>query len=203
MAIFINGYLHPAPRHHHGLVKESILRGFLGLNYPLVCTAAIKRIYSVMRRYPGQVIVWDVIRAEVYNVPLSIGVEGHFSKCNIPYMRSAIDKLATSGLPIWLTEEDVHYGPNQATILEQVIREAHAHPSVNGIVLWSAWDSKGCYRMCLTDNNFRNFPTGDVVDKILREFFGAVIKATTDVRGFYKTSLTHGDYEVTVPDLDI
>ncbi|XP_071727057.1 endo-1,4-beta-xylanase 5-like [Rutidosis leptorrhynchoides] len=229
-----------------------------------LAAAVVKRINSVMRRYSGQVIAWDVvnenlhfnffesklgatasskfyktaraldrsaalflndfnsiespgdhvsspdsylwkikqIRAQGYNGPLSIGLEGHFSQCNIPYMRSAIDKIATSGLPIWLTEVDVHSGPNQATVLEQVLREAHAHPSVNGIILWSAWDPKGCYRMCLTDNNFRNLPTGDVVDKILREFFGAVITATTDSSGFYETSLTHGDYEVTFSDFN-
>lgn len=140
-----------------------------------LAAAAMKRINSVMRRYSGQVIAWDVvnenlhfnffesklggsasskfykeaealdrttalflndfntiespgdqtsspdsyfrkikqIREEGYNGPLSIGLEGHFSKSNIPYMRSAIDKIASSGLPIWLTEVDVQAGPNQ------------------------------------------------------------------------------------------
>ncbi|CAH1444289.1 unnamed protein product [Lactuca virosa] len=221
--------------------------------------ATTKRIKSVMGRYSGQVIAWDVvnenmhfdflesklgemgssskfysmanvldgnanlflneyntieepgdelsspdnylkkieeIRGEGYHGPLSIGLEGHFTNVNIPYMRSTIDKLASSRLPIWITELDVQPGPNQAELLEQVLREAHAHPAVNGIVLWSAWSPKGCYRMCLTDNNFRNLATGDVVDKIIKEFFGVVITGTTDGEGFYETSLIHGDYEV-------
>lgn len=86
--------------------------------------------------------------------------------------------------------------------MEQVLREAHAHPAVNGIVMWSAWSPKGCFRMCLTDNDFRNLPTGDVVDKIIREFFGAVATATTDADGYYETSLIHGDYEVRSADFD-
>ncbi|KAI3755467.1 hypothetical protein L1987_55268 [Smallanthus sonchifolius] len=227
-----------------------------------LAAAATARLKSVIRRYSGQVIAWDVvnenlhnnffesklgvtasskfymmaraldrtaalflndyntiespwdqtsspnsylskvkqIRAGGYNGPLSIGLEGHFRKVNIPYMRSAIDKVATSGLPIWLTEVDVFPGPNQAEYLDQVLREAHAHPAVNGIVLWSAWSPQGCYRMCLTDNNFKNLRTGDVVDKIIWEHFSAVVTATTDVNGFYETSLNHGDYEVSFAD---
>ena len=87
-------------------------------------------------------------------------------------------------------------------MLDQVLREAHAHPAVNGIIVWSAWSPNGCYRMCLTDNNFRNLPTGDVVDKIIREFFGAVVTATTDANGFYETSLVHGDYQLSFAHFD-
>ncbi|KAK9054722.1 hypothetical protein SSX86_025801 [Deinandra increscens subsp. villosa] len=229
-----------------------------------LAAAATSRINSIMRRYSGQVIAWDVvnenvhynffesklgvtasskfytvarvldrkaalflndyntieepsdgasspdsylskirqIRAGGYNGPLSIGLEGHFRNVNLAYMRSAIDKIATAGLPIWITEVDVQSGPNQAQLLDQVLREAHAHPSVNGIVIWSAWSPQGCYRMCLTDNNFRNLPTGDVVDRIIQQFFNTVFTATTDANGFYETSLVHGDYEVSFADND-
>lgn len=36
-----------------------------------------------------------------------IGLEGHFTRPNPPLMRAIIDKLATLGLPIWLTEVDI------------------------------------------------------------------------------------------------
>lgn len=234
------------------------------LNAQQLWQATTKRINSVMGRYSGQVISWDVVNENLhfnffesklgdtasssfyktaraldskaalflndfdtiespgdgasspdsylrkikqisdggYDGPLSIGLEGHFRHLNIPYMRSAIDKVASSGLPIWLTEVDVQPGPDEAAVLDQVLREAHAHPSVNGIVLWSAWSPKGCFRMCLTDNSFRNLPTGDVVDRFIRKFSGAVVTATTDVNGFYETKLIHGDYEVTFKDAD-
>ncbi|KVI01923.1 Carbohydrate-binding, CenC-like protein [Cynara cardunculus var. scolymus] len=238
-----------------------------------LAAAANKRINSVMRRYSGQVISWDVVnenlhfnffesklgktasskfytqaraldrnaalflndyntiespgdtksspdsylskiretRSGGYRGTLSIGLEAFAAAkpvlcfiyfTNIPYMRSAIDKVASSKLPIWITEVDVGAGSNQAAILDQVLREAHAHPAVNGIILWSAWSPNGCYRMCLTDSSFRNLPTGDVVDKIIREFFGAVVTATTDANGFYDTSLLHGDYQLSFAEFD-
>ncbi|XP_078152414.1 glycosyl hydrolase family 10 protein isoform X2 [Carex rostrata] len=36
-----------------------------------------------------------------------IGLEGHFSRPNIPLMRGILDKLATLNLPIWFTEIDI------------------------------------------------------------------------------------------------
>ncbi|XP_039158395.1 endo-1,4-beta-xylanase 5 [Eucalyptus grandis] len=131
---------------------------------------------------------------------LGIGLQGHFNVPDLPYMRSAIDALGALGLPMWLTEVDVQSGENQAMYLEQVLREAHAHPKINGIVLWTAWKPEGCYRMCLTDNNFRNLPTGDVVDKLLKEWGGGgqVLSGTTGPDGALEASLFHGDYQVTV-----
>lgn len=88
----------------------------------------------------------------------------------------------------------------KATYLEQVLREGHAHPNVNGIVMWTAWKPQGCYRMCLTDNNFNNLPTGDVVDELLKEWGGGgqVLSGTTGPDGAFEAMLFHGDYEVRV-----
>lgn len=36
-----------------------------------------------------------------------IGLEGHFDRPNVVLMRAVLDKLATLGLPIWLTEVDI------------------------------------------------------------------------------------------------
>lgn len=44
-----------------------------------------------------------------------IGLEGHFSKPNIPLMRAVLDKLATLELPIWLTEIDISKSFDQKT----------------------------------------------------------------------------------------
>lgn len=89
----------------------------------------------------------------------------------------------------------------QAWYLEQLLREARSHPHVNGIVLWAPWAPQGCYRMCLTDNNFKNLPTGDVVDKLLREWGwkqGTTSFGVTDANGFLETALFHGDYHIKV-----
>ncbi|KFK30013.1 hypothetical protein AALP_AA7G206400 [Arabis alpina] len=135
------------------------------------------------------------------NISLGIGLESHFKTPNLPYMRSALDTLAATGLPIWLTEVDVEAPQNvQAKYFEQVLREGHAHPQVKGIVTWSGYSPTGCYRMCLTDGNFKNLPTGDVVDKLLHEWGGFRRQTTgvTDANGYFEASLFHGDYDLKI-----
>lgn len=261
--------------------------------------ASAKRLSSVLRKYRGQVIAWDVVNEnlhfsyfehrimrsasevfynwaykadrettmfmneyntiedpgdlasspakylqklkEIQNFPgnigimMGIGLEGHFSTPNLPYIRAAIDTLAAAKLPIWVTELDVRSSPNQvktlsgienqtcsrqnyprstlffkailyvqAMYLEQILREIRSHPEVKGIVMWSAWRPEGCFRMCLTDNNFINLKTGDVVDKLLREWgWEGFTTGKTDTEGFFETSLFHGDYhfEITHPNV--
>ncbi|KAH6813449.1 Glycosyl hydrolase family 10 protein [Perilla frutescens var. frutescens] len=139
------------------------------------------------------------LRREGYNGPLGIGVEGHFSTPNLAYVRSTIDVLASAKLPIWVTELDVSSGPRQAAYLDQILREVHSHMGIQGIMIWSAWSPKGCYRMCLTDNNFRNLATGDVVDKFrLTLTSEADSYGTTDSDGFFEASLFHGEYQANI-----
>lgn len=130
-----------------------------------------------------------------------IGLQGHFDKPNLPLMRGILDKLATLGLPIWLTEVDISSKidpETQAVYLEQVLREGYSHPSVNGIMLWTAWHANGCYMMCLTDNEFRNLPTGNVVDKVMQEWQTSDIKGQADERGTYSFYGFLGEYQVDV-----
>nr|CAB3501697.1 unnamed protein product [Digitaria exilis] len=235
------------------------------LPYPQLLAATSRRIRSVVSRYAGQVIGWDVVNENLhfdfyegrfgwdastafyaaarlldagantlmfmneYNTleqpgdmaalpdrylqrlrqiiagypengaGMAIGLEGHFTNPNIPYMRSALDTLAQAGIPIWLTEVDVAGGgPAQAQHLEEVLREAYAHPAVQGIVLWSAWHPEGCYVMCLTDNNFKNLPQGDVVDRLIAEWRATPRAGATDAQGYFEAELVHGEYKVTV-----
>ncbi|XP_072957915.1 endo-1,4-beta-xylanase 5-like [Typha angustifolia] len=115
-----------------------------------------------------------------------IGLEGHFSKPNIPLMRAVLDKLATLELPISKNFDQ----QTQAKYLEEVLREGFSHPSVNGIMIWSALDANGCYQMCLTDGDFHNLPAGDVVDRLLQEL------GVTDDHGSYSFNGFLGEYKV-------
>ncbi|TVU48020.1 hypothetical protein EJB05_07641 [Eragrostis curvula] len=225
--------------------------------------ATAKRMKSVMSRYAGQVIAWDVVNENLHfsffenkfgweasaafyrkahqmdtgahmsmndfntleqpgdpnAVPnkylgklwqikafpgngnaarMAIGLEGHFGVPNIPYIRAALDTMSKANVPIWLTEIDVAQGPNQAQHLEAVLREVYAHPAVHGIILWTARHPGGCYVMCLTDNNFKNLPTGDVVDKLIWEWKTHSHAGVADADGYYEAELFHGDYNVTV-----
>ncbi|VFR01589.1 unnamed protein product [Cuscuta campestris] len=138
------------------------------------------------------------LRAHGYNGPLGIGLEAHFGVPDLAYVRSAIDTLASTNLPIWITELDVSPRANQGILLEQILNELVSHPAVQGIVIWSAWKPDGCYKMCLTDNNFKNLPTGDVVDGVLKRMSGQGLGGTTTAGGYFETSLFHGDYQVMV-----
>ncbi|CAL1379419.1 unnamed protein product [Linum trigynum] len=241
-------------------------QGWLNSLSPQELSVAVdNRIHSVMSKYKGQVIAWDVMNENLHfsyfetklgpnasghaynlasrtdgtiplfmneyntieevtdpmstpakylqklreiqaysgnaDIKMAIGLESHFVTPNIPYMRASIDILAAAGLPIWLTEVDVKQGPKQAIYLEEVLREGFSHPEVEGIVVWGAWNPKGCYRMCLTDNNFNNLATGDVVDRLLQEWGGSkepLVLGETDENGFLEASLFHGDYNVTI-----
>lgn len=87
----------------------------------------------------------------------------------------------------------------QAAYLDQLLRELHSHREIQGIMLWSAWSPQGCYRMCLTDNNFKNLATGDVVDRFRTTLSStADSDGTTDSDGYFEASLFHGEYEAKI-----
>ena len=86
----------------------------------------------------------------------------------------------------------------QAQALEQILREAYSHPAVQGIIMWTAWHPGSCYRMCLTDNNFKNLATGDVVDKLIAEWKSAHVVGTTDADGYFEAQLFHGEYDMSL-----
>lgn len=130
-----------------------------------------------------------------------IGLEGHFTVPNPPLIRAVLDKLATLGLPIWLTEVDISHTiskETQGVYLEQVLREGFSHPFVKGIMLWTALHPEGCYQMCLTDNNFGNLPAGDIVDKLLQEWQTGKVKGTTDQLGSFSFHGFLGEYSIMV-----
>ncbi|KAK7258033.1 hypothetical protein RIF29_32423 [Crotalaria pallida] len=130
-----------------------------------------------------------------------IGLESHFTIPNLPLFRAILDKFATLDLPIWLTEVDISKNLDkdaQAIYLEQVLREGFSHPSVNGIMLWTALHPKGCYEMCLTDNDFRNLPAGDVVDKLLEEWQTGLVEGVTDDHGSFSFYGFLGEYRISV-----
>lgn len=71
-----------------------------------------------------------------------IGIQGHIDNPVGPVVCSALDKLGILGLPIWFTELDVSSNNEhvRADDLEVMLREAFAHPAVEGIMLWGFWE---------------------------------------------------------------
>uniref|UniRef100_A0A2P2JG32 Uncharacterized protein LOC105630790 n=2 Tax=Rhizophora mucronata TaxID=61149 RepID=A0A2P2JG32_RHIMU len=71
-----------------------------------------------------------------------IGVQGHIDSPIGSIVSSALDKLGILGLPVWFTELDVSSTNEyiRADDLEVMLREAFAHPAVDGIMLWGFWE---------------------------------------------------------------
>ncbi|CAA0830209.1 glycosyl hydrolase family 10 protein / carbohydrate-binding domain-containing protein [Striga hermonthica] len=71
-----------------------------------------------------------------------LGIQGHIGNPVGPIVQSALDKLATLGIPIWFTELDVSSENEyvRADDLEVMLREAYAHPAVEGVMLWGFWE---------------------------------------------------------------
>ncbi|CAN6317288.1 unnamed protein product [Urochloa humidicola] len=71
-----------------------------------------------------------------------VGLQGHVSNPVGPVIRSVLDRLAVLGLPIWFTEVDVSSANEhvRADDLEVMLREAYAHPAVEGVMLWGFWE---------------------------------------------------------------
>ncbi|KAL8130414.1 hypothetical protein V2J09_019569 [Rumex salicifolius] len=130
-----------------------------------------------------------------------IGLEGHFTVPNPPLIRGILDKLATLGLPIWLTEVDISNSldkQTQAEFLEIVLREGYSHPAVKGMMMWTALHPKGCYQMCLTDENIQNLPAGDTVDRLLGEWQTGTVKGVSGQLGSFDFHGFLGDYVLVV-----
>ncbi|MCL7023727.1 hypothetical protein MKW94_003891, partial [Papaver nudicaule] len=226
--------------------------------------AAARRIDSVVSRYNGQLIAWDVVNENMHfsffeekigknasavfynrahqldatatlflneyntiensedktanpanylkklkeiqahpgneNLPFGIGLQTHFPALppNLAYMRAGMDMLGSLGFPMWLTEVDVNTGPNQAVVLEEILREGYSNPYVDGMIIFSGPYIDGCRRMCLTDPDYKSNEAGEVVDKLLKEWKSGEFEATTDANGYLHTSLFHGEYDVIV-----
>ncbi|CAN7015749.1 unnamed protein product [Brassica rapa subsp. trilocularis] len=139
------------------------------------------------------------------NIKGAIGAQGHFSPIqpNLAYMRSALDTLGSLGLPVWITELDMPKCPNQAKYIEEILREAYSHPAVEGIIIFAGPEVSGFDKLTLADKDFNITETGDVIDKLLKEWH----QKTSDIPNIFMVdheneeedvSLLHGLYNVNV-----
>ncbi|GFP86777.1 endo-1 4-beta-xylanase 2 [Phtheirospermum japonicum] len=154
---------------------------------PAVIPSKYVAKYREMRAFPGN-----------ENLPVYFGLQGHFyRRPMVSHIRAVFDILGATGMKIWITELDTLRGPLQAVQLEEVMREAYSHPAVEGIIVWGGWKPKGCAEMCLVDNNFKNLPPGDVVDKLIKEWKTTDVKGVTDENGVFEHDVFLGEYTLT------
>ena len=82
--------------------------------------------------------------------------------------------------------------------MEEILREGYSHPAVKGIIMFAGPEIAGFNVTTLADNDFKNTPAGDVVDKLIEEWKSAAAEIKTDGDGLVGVSLFHGDYDVTI-----
>lgn len=143
-------------------------------------------------------------------VPIhGIGVQCHYNlRPVVPgLIKERLDKLASLGLPIKVTEFDVgdwQVGMNdteevQAQKFETFIRSAFSHPAVNGIVLWGFWD----YRHWVKNGGIvagdgREKPAAKRVYDLWHKVWTTEETAVADAQGVAKFRGFKGKYQVTV-----
>ncbi|XP_075097498.1 endo-1,4-beta-xylanase 1 isoform X1 [Nicotiana tabacum] len=129
-----------------------------------------------------------------------IGIQGHIDSPVGPIVCSALDKLSILGLPIWFTEVDVSSKNEhvRADDLEVMLREAFAHPAVEGVILWGFWE----LFMSREDAHLIN-AEGELNEAgkrylALKQEWLSHAHGHTDDQGQYSFRGYHGSYEVEV-----
>jgi len=131
-----------------------------------------------------------------------IGAQCHFSDDPIPSaVYARLDLLASTGLPIWVTEFDVGSPDPQirASMLERFYRTVFSHSAVEGILMWGFW--AGAHwrgpESALVDLNWTINAAG-------QQYFALIDEWTTRENGLstangrWSTRAFHGEYEILV-----
>jgi GH35 family endo-1,4-beta-xylanase len=133
-----------------------------------------------------------------------IGVQGHITCPVGPIVGNALDRLAMLGIPIWFTEVDVE-SPNEflrSEDLEVVLREAFAHPAVEGILLWGFMEM-AMYRQNahLVDSDGLPNEAGKKLIALRKEWQTSC-SGITDDAGCFSFRGYHGVYTLHIEDSD-
>ncbi|MBE0538048.1 MAG: endo-1,4-beta-xylanase [Phycisphaerae bacterium] len=134
-----------------------------------------------------------------------VGIQGHIWRedilANPGVLKERLDKVASLGLPIWISEFDVADDDQThcADKLELVYRTAYSHPAVEGIMMWVFWagDSWRGPNAGLAHRDWTLNEAGKRYEALMKEWSTEVSHAT-DPEGLLSFRGFHGDYEATV-----
>ncbi|CAN0921975.1 Endo-1,4-beta-xylanase 1 [Linum grandiflorum] len=153
-------------------------------------------VHSTPEMYTRQVLELREQGAQVGG----IGVQGHIEVPVGAIVSSAFDKLGTLGLPIWLTELDVSSANEfiRADDLEVMLREAFAHPAVEGVVLWGFWELYMSRKNAhLVDASGKINQAGKRFLSLKKEWLSEA-KGSIDGKGEFRFRGFHGSYNVEI-----
>jgi GH35 family endo-1,4-beta-xylanase len=134
-----------------------------------------------------------------------IGIQGHLWHedvlANPGVLKERLDKVATLGLPIWISEFDVadDDATSCADKLELVYRTIYSHPAVKGIMMWVFWAGNSWRgpNAGLAHRDWTLNEAGKRYEALMKEW-STEISGTTDADGLLSFHGFHGDYEATV-----
>lgn len=136
-----------------------------------------------------------------------VGIQGHIWHEDIlahpEVIKQRLDKVATLGLPIWISEFDVADADEKANAdkLELVYRTAYSHPAVEGIMMWvfwagASWRGPNCG---LAKRDWTLNEAGKRFEALMDEW-STIASGDTDSSGAFAFQGYHGDYAVALKD---
>jgi endo-1,4-beta-xylanase len=138
-----------------------------------------------------------------------IGVQCHFqARSVIPALvKERLDKLATLGLPIKVTEldfgsEQTGLGMSEQRQAEQYktfITTAFSHPAISGILLWGFWDNRHWVKDGgIIDANGRAKPAADTLYNLWHKTWTTNLQSTASQSGEIRFRGFPGKYKITI-----
>ncbi len=134
-----------------------------------------------------------------------IGIQGHLFNEDIlnhpNVIRERLDKVATLGLPIWISEFDTADPDDKvrADKLELVYRTAYSHPAVHGIMMWVFWAGNSWRgpNAALVNQDWTINEEGKRFESLMNEWT-TTTQLTTDAEGRAHFRGFHGTYTMTI-----
>jgi GH35 family endo-1,4-beta-xylanase len=152
--------------------------------------------------------VADVRRLIGQGAPIDgVGIQGHIWSEDIlarpEVIRQRLDRVATLGLPIWISEFDVADADEKSNAdkLELVYRTAYSHPAVEGIMMWVFWAGASWRgpNGGLAHRDWTLNEAGRRFEALMAEW-STTAAGRTDSTGAFAFHGYHGDYAVTLKD---
>ncbi len=132
-----------------------------------------------------------------------IGCQGHFGAPGPDprVVRMALDRLASFGLPIKITEFDIDSADEeeQAKRLEAFYRVCFGHPAVQGILMWGYW--AGAHwrpRGALFRRDWSPKPAAEAYLHLVHQTWRTLLEGSTDEGGRFEGQAFFGTYRVTL-----
>ncbi|KAA0003281.1 MAG: hypothetical protein FE048_01870 [Thermoplasmata archaeon] len=133
-----------------------------------------------------------------------LGIQGHLWVGELPTPANALknlDRMATLGLPIYITELDIGTAEHwdfHAEYFTDLMTALFSHPSVKGIIQWGFWEgSHWRPDTALYNLDWTPRPAGLAYENLIFNEWRTDVILYTNVTGEVYHNCFHGDYEVT------